>query len=608
MDLANGIAWLSAWPEWLLVCMQFLLVFCLGGLFTGLILYKKFAGLSLRCQLQEQIKHHSCDANRQKEQLQAIAFDLKKSIKELINSQYVLCDKEKYHSIMQTPLRQNIHQLRIITERIMHQSQIGRQAQVSPVKNEKKSLQNKTVKQDKLNIATEKCCINSLAILLSQDLNNIAKLYPDNHFKIDISLPNEGELPMSLAWLIEASKEMLINAIKHNYSGVDIKIVVKVEANHFFFTVQDNGKGVSASVTDIFRGDEGTMRGMYKRASDYTDLINLYVIYTKSKMVGGLFYIRSAKRFGTTVTISLPVIITSKSSQSTSGLPKKYNSNKRVNENLSPNYRIPDSENKLAEPPNFSQQITLVTKNSLMRQSVTTNLNEAYNVACYTTLEAAISSPDNNKTKCLIIDTDLGERQAKHIGVLLQSRSDKIDIPILILGSASEHTAMLSSVVMAPLCLLEKPVVPELLRKSLASLIAQKERLDLYVEETLVNAIADNIEEGKFEPADQKLFLNRFLVVLEEHYADESFARPDASRLMSMSEKTLARKISKYTNMNFTEYLRKYRLNKAKQKILDGERVTFVAFDTGFSSPSYFTQCFRAEFGFAPSMLAKKVG
>lgn len=608
MDLANGIAWLDTWPEWLLLCVQYFLVFCLGGFFVGIILYKKIVSLNVSCLNNNEIKHGPFNDNQRQAQLHVIAYDLKKGIKELINSQYVLHDKEKYHSIMQTPLRQNIHQLRTIAERIMHQSQLIGQDQFMLGKHQKTSLESNPLVNDKFNIETEKCCVSTLAVLLRQDFNNIAKLYPDNSFKFDMSLPNEGELPISLPWIMEASKEVLINAIKHNCTGVCIKVVVKVEAKHFFISVQDNGKGVSASVTDICKDNTYTMQGIYKRASDYTDLINLRVINTKLKIVGGLFHIRSALRFGTNITMSLPIKMTEKPLLSSVEMANKNCSDERVNEKYSPSYLLSESQNIPAKKLNLSQQLTLVTKNSLMRQSIIKNLSDAYSLVSYTTLEAAISSPNNIKSKCLIIDTDLDGRQAKHKGFLLHRYSEKIDIPLLILGSASEYTTMLSSVVTAPICLLDKPVVPELLRKSLANLIAQKEKLDLYVEETLVNAVADNIEVGSFEHAEQKLFLNRFLVVLEEHYVDESFARPEASRLMSMSEKTLARKIAKYTTMNFTEYLRKYRLNKAKQKILDGEKVTFVAFDTGFSSPSYFTQCFRAEFGFAPSMLAKKVG
>lgn len=614
MNLEERIAWLNAWlvawPEWVFWCVQLMFVFSLGCLLMGFISQKKIAKIKTYYKQKNEnatsTRSRETDISGSREfRLQAIAFDLKKGVKDLINSQYVLYDKEKYHSIMQTPLRQNIHHLRNIAQRIVHESHRDRFNVYEPQHLEQASFQSRGIETAINGVLVEQCSMNTLALLLRQDLHDMAKLYPENSFSFDFDIPREGELPVALPWIIEASKEILVNAIKHNSSGVHITVVVKQENEYFYIRVQDNGIGLPASVTDICKHDD---LGIYRRASDYADLINLRVINSKLKKVGALFDIRSARRFGTTITMILPIVSTLSLLKTNTVSRTNYNSVECINEKVSLNDTISERQNKLANKQSCAQQLTLITNNSLLRQRVSVNLSEAYNIVCFTTLEAAITAPTNAKSQCLIIDTDLTAGQAKNKGFLLQSYSKKIDIPVLILGSSCEHTAMLGNTVTAPVFLLEKPIIPELLRKSVANLLAQKEKLNLYVEETLVNAVAENIELGAYEHSEQKLFLNRFIVVLEENYSDESFSRPEASKYMSMSEKTLARKITKYTHMNFTEYLKKYRLNKAKQKILEGEKVTFVAFDTGFSSPSYFTQCFRAEFGFAPSMLAKKVG
>ena len=70
---------------------------------------------------------------------------------------------------------------------------------------------------------------------------------------------------------------------------------------------------------------------------------------------------------------------------------------------------------------------------------------------------------------------------------------------------------------------------------------------------------------------------------------------------MCMSYSTLHRRIKSLTGMTANEYVRKHRLAKAMQLLHDGHNATEVSLQCGFNSPSYFTRCFKAEYGMLPS-------
>lgn len=70
---------------------------------------------------------------------------------------------------------------------------------------------------------------------------------------------------------------------------------------------------------------------------------------------------------------------------------------------------------------------------------------------------------------------------------------------------------------------------------------------------------------------------------------------------MCMSYSTLHRRIKSLTGITANEYVRKHRLTKAMQLLRDGHNASDVAMECGFSSPSYFTRCFKAEYGMLPS-------
>lgn len=109
------------------------------------------------------------------------------------------------------------------------------------------------------------------------------------------------------------------------------------------------------------------------------------------------------------------------------------------------------------------------------------------------------------------------------------------------------------------------------------------------------------------DPSDLEscLFADSFNRVLLAHYSDESSNKTRAAQCMLMTSKTLTRRLHRHYRSGFVETLRKFRLHQAITLLMNGETVTSVAFDSGFSSASYFAQCFRIEFGFAPSLLTK---
>jgi AraC-like DNA-binding protein len=66
--------------------------------------------------------------------------------------------------------------------------------------------------------------------------------------------------------------------------------------------------------------------------------------------------------------------------------------------------------------------------------------------------------------------------------------------------------------------------------------------------------------------------------------------------------KSVQRKLKTLSGKSTSNYLRSVRLNKAKQMIEDQKgNISEIAYSVGFSSPQYFTRCFKEEFGFLPS-------
>lgn len=96
-------------------------------------------------------------------------------------------------------------------------------------------------------------------------------------------------------------------------------------------------------------------------------------------------------------------------------------------------------------------------------------------------------------------------------------------------------------------------------------------------------------------------FITRFKEVVGSRLADSDISVEDLAADMNLSRVQLYRKVKNLTGSSPVELLRTARLNRAYQLLLTTDKsVSEVAYDVGFTAPSYFTKCFKEEFGILP--------
>ncbi len=98
---------------------------------------------------------------------------------------------------------------------------------------------------------------------------------------------------------------------------------------------------------------------------------------------------------------------------------------------------------------------------------------------------------------------------------------------------------------------------------------------------------------------------NSFLILvqttLETHLSDENFGIAELCELLNISRAQLHRKLKKLTGLSTSHYIRSLRLEIAKELLETPDlNVSEVAFKVGFSSATYFSKVFKAQFGYSP--------
>jgi len=115
--------------------------------------------------------------------------------------------------------------------------------------------------------------------------------------------------------------------------------------------------------------------------------------------------------------------------------------------------------------------------------------------------------------------------------------------------------------------------------------------------------VENNEEEAKFT-TQESAFLLKFRDFIEKNLADSDLSVETVGAELGLSRVQLYRKVKALTGLSPVELLRTARLQKGRQ-ILEttGKSVSEVAYEVGFTAPSYFTKCFKDEFGISPSDL-----
>ena len=99
----------------------------------------------------------------------------------------------------------------------------------------------------------------------------------------------------------------------------------------------------------------------------------------------------------------------------------------------------------------------------------------------------------------------------------------------------------------------------------------------------------------------ESLFLSRFREAVEARLTDSGLSVDDLAADMNLSRVQLYRKVKAISGSSPVELLRTARLNRAYQILLTTDKsVSEVAYAVGFTAPSYFTKCFKEEYGMVP--------
>ncbi len=183
-------------------------------------------------------------------------------------------------------------------------------------------------------------------------------------------------------------------------------------------------------------------------------------------------------------------------------------------------------------------------------------------------------------------------------------------IPLVLLTAKADLSSKLEGLERGADAYLAKPFHQEELDIRLKKLLEGRKNMSAFFKNQYLNSTgleqAPLSEENSKNLIYENAFIQKINGLLEEHIHDENFGLPQLRQKIRMSRSQFFRKIKAITDTAPSDYLRSYRLQKAKTLLEQSDHnVAEAAYAVGFKDPSYFSKIFKEEFGVKPGGLKK---
>ncbi len=155
---------------------------------------------------------------------------------------------------------------------------------------------------------------------------------------------------------------------------------------------------------------------------------------------------------------------------------------------------------------------------------------------------------------------------------------------------------------------LTKPFNSTLLHSRINNLLESRRRIanSLINSTSMMHGVGNSNSDAPIINKIDNAFIEKVTSYIEENIQSEKVDVSSLASSMNLSNSTLYRKIKALTGLSPVEYIRKIKMRKAKQLLMNGNiTVSEVAYMVGFNNLVYFRQCFKEEFKILPSQVMK---
>ena len=380
---------------------------------------------------------------------------------------------------------------------------------------------------------------------------------------------------------------LLSNAFKFTPEGGSVRIELTEEEDRVFIQVIDTGSGIQpGNLPHLFDR-------FYTEDRSMGTGIGLHLVKEYIHMHGGEIRVESEPGQRTTFTVCLRK---GKAHFEDSDLMETSVSHQAYEAS-----RLDDSETHKMLSKTYPYTILITEDDDEVRCFLERELSPHFKTRTAANGKDALRVLEEEEISLVVSDVMMPEMNGFELCRTIKSQLLFSHIPVILLTALTDERQRIFGITGGADDYIQKPFHTDYVKIKIIHLLQERQKL----RERLLEKLRDNklllSEPEKVESIDDA-FLRKFAEQIEAVYADPEYNVEKLSETLGLSRGHLHRKIKELTGTAPVEFLRTYRLNKATQLLRQNAyTVSEVAYRTGFSSPAYFSKCFKAVYGVTPT-------
>ena len=406
---------------------------------------------------------------------------------------------------------------------------------------------------------------------------------------------------------------LLSNALKYTPAGGEIFVSLKDEGANLRLDVRDTGKGISQDEADKiferFFQAKGAASGTGIGLALVKSFVELHHGEARVESEPGkgsdFIVVIPRKQEGDSQVIHNDVDIVDNSANASASVSKNV-VDESVLQYIDDGDRSRGKVQQLVSENTNRPTVLVIDDNTDIRQYERTLLQDEYVVLEAADGKEGLAVALKEVPDLVICDVMMPVMDGLEFTKQLKTNTATSHIPVIMLTAKNLEEHRAEGYEHGADSYITKPFHSKVLLARIENLLRQRQLLKNLYQGT--KEAEKEISEAHLEDRD-KQFLKQLQAIIQKNLSDSEFGVEDMGQQIGLSRVQLYRKVKAMTGSSVVDLLRKARLAKARRLLeTRSMSVSEVAYEVGFSAPSYFTKCFKEEYGMLPGDVGNVLG
>ncbi len=448
----------------------------------------------------------------------------------------------------------------------------------------------------KLNLNLVESKFGTLVREWAESFNSIARKR-DITLTVDVTLDKDFTLAVDAEKIKRVFFNLMSNAFKYTPDNGSIKFSCGLDGDNLRFSIEDTGQGIGADdINNIFDRFYQVDK-IHPNGSG----IGLSLAKAFVELHGGSIAVESTLGVGSKFTVTLPVVHVEECMPAdTDNLITKADVNAELD-------RLEEVDRTTAgtELP----LLLVIDDNDDIRRMIGELLKDEYNIVTAPDGREGVRLAAKYVPDLIICDVMMPVMDGLECCRIIKDEVSTSHIPVLMLTACSMDEQRARGYDSGADGYLSKPFNSAVLKSRCRNLIENRKRIknlwssngggDVTAKERNASVLVNDVDSE---------FYSKVLDIMKKEMGNPDLNVDTLASMMGLGRSQFYRKIKALTNYSPVELLRNLRLKQAREMLTTTEKtIGEIAYEVGFSSPAYFTRCYREAFDETPTELRERI-